>query len=194
MLAAVSTQNKLLLGGMAVIFIAFSLVSSLVIRRTRPEFPGNRLGTFLGVTVLLFVSMLLAVEFFAVEEEEAHAEPAAHATTETGGGETTPAATSTEGESAERVKVVAKEFELDPEETELAPGTYEFELENKGAVPHDLTVVGPGVEDAKTPVIGSDERATLQVVLVEGEYELYCSVPGHKDAGMTTTITVGGTS
>jgi hypothetical protein len=77
-LAAVSTQNKILLGGMAAIFIAFALVSSFVLPKREPEFPGRRLPLFLTATVVLFVGMMLAVEFFAVEEEEpAHEEPAA---------------------------------------------------------------------------------------------------------------------
>jgi uncharacterized cupredoxin-like copper-binding protein len=188
-LAAVSTQNKLLLGGMALIFIVFALVVALVIPRTRPEFPGRRLNAFLGVTVLLFVAMLLAVEFFAVEEEEAHAETSAAASE--GGSETMPAVTSP-GEPEQTIRVSAKEFELDPAETQLSPGTYDFELVNDGTVPHDLVVSGPEVEKAATPVIGPDKKATIRVALVDGEYELYCSVPGHEDAGMSTTITVGG--
>lgn len=70
MLAAVSTQNKILLGGMALIFIVFALVSSFVMPRRDPNFPGERLNLFLAATAVLFVCMLLAVEFFAVEEEE----------------------------------------------------------------------------------------------------------------------------
>ena len=70
MLAAVSTQNKILLGGMALIFIVFSLVSSFVLPRRNPNFPDDRRGLFYAVTAVLFVGMLLAVELFAVEEEE----------------------------------------------------------------------------------------------------------------------------
>ena len=70
MVAAVSTQNKILLGGMALIFIVFSLVSSFVMPRRDPNFPGERRNLFIGVTAVLFVCMLLAVELFAVEEEE----------------------------------------------------------------------------------------------------------------------------
>jgi hypothetical protein len=77
-LAAVSTQNKLLLGGMAAIFIAFSLASSFYFPRRDPNFPGYGRNVFLFVTAVLFVAMLLSVEFFAVEEEEPHGEePAA---------------------------------------------------------------------------------------------------------------------
>ena len=70
MLAAVSTQNKILLGVMALIFIVFSLVSSFVMPRRDPNFPGERRNLFITVTAVLFVCMLLAVELFAVEEEE----------------------------------------------------------------------------------------------------------------------------
>jgi hypothetical protein len=69
-LAAVSTQNKILLAGTATIFIAFALTSSFLLPRRDPNFPGRRLPLFLAVTVGLFVTMMLAVEFFAVEEEE----------------------------------------------------------------------------------------------------------------------------
>lgn len=70
MLAAVSTQNKLLLGGMAAVFIVFSLLSSFWFPRRNPNFPGYGRNAFLVVTAILFVGMLVAVELFAVEEEE----------------------------------------------------------------------------------------------------------------------------
>jgi hypothetical protein len=77
-LAAVSTQNKILLGGMAAIFIGFALLSSFVLPRRNPNFPGHRLGLFLTITVVLFAGMMLAVELFAVEEEEpGHEQPGA---------------------------------------------------------------------------------------------------------------------
>jgi hypothetical protein len=72
MLAVVSTQHKILLGGMAAIFIAFALSSSLVFPRRNAGFPGRNRNLFLLITSILFVAMLLAVEFFAVEEEEEH--------------------------------------------------------------------------------------------------------------------------
>lgn len=77
MLAAVSTQNKLLLGGMALIFIVFSLVASFWLPARNPNFPGKNRNTFLLITGVLFVGMLLAVELFAVEEEEPGEEHAA---------------------------------------------------------------------------------------------------------------------
>jgi uncharacterized cupredoxin-like copper-binding protein len=87
--------------------------------------------------------------------------------------------------------VAGKEFELDPAETELSPGTYEFELVNEGTAGHNLVVNGPEVKNKGTPVIGAGKKAKVRVTLAAGEYELYCSVPGHKESGMTTKITVG---
>ena len=72
MLAAVSTRNMLLLGGMALIFIVFALVSSFVLPRRDPDFLGRNRNLFLAATAVLFVAMLVAVELFAVEEEEEH--------------------------------------------------------------------------------------------------------------------------
>jgi hypothetical protein len=76
-LAAVSTQNKILLGGMALIFIVFALLSSFYYPRRNPNFPGDQRNGFLLVTAIMFIGMLLAVELFAVEEEEPHEEPEA---------------------------------------------------------------------------------------------------------------------
>ena len=48
----------------------------------------------------------------------------------------------------------------------------------------------PGVQGRKTPVIEAGNSAELDVDLRAGEYTLYCSVPGHRDAGMETTIDI----
>jgi hypothetical protein len=75
-IVALTTQNKVLLGGMGAIFIAFALASAFVIPRYRPDFPGRSVGLFSAICVVLFVAMMLSVEFFAVEEEEATWRPA----------------------------------------------------------------------------------------------------------------------
>ena len=70
MLLAITNEGKVGLGVLAGLFIVFALLSSFVLPRRDPEFPGDRRGLFYAVTAVLFVCMLLAVEFFAVEEEE----------------------------------------------------------------------------------------------------------------------------
>jgi mono/diheme cytochrome c family protein len=79
-LLALTTNQRLGLAGTAAVFIAFALLSSLVIPRSRPGYPGRGLTLFILVTVILTIAMLGAVEVFA---KESHEGEAAHGT-ETG--------------------------------------------------------------------------------------------------------------
>jgi hypothetical protein len=69
-LAALSTAHKLGLGLSGVAFIAFALVSAVLLPRKRPDFPGRRLGWFVFVTVLFFIGMMAAVFVFGKEEKK----------------------------------------------------------------------------------------------------------------------------
>ena len=117
MLLGLTTDQKLGLAGTAAVFIAFALVTALLIPRYRPDFPGRKgVGLFVVVTLLLMVAMIGAVVVFASEDEGAEA--AGHveteltetetgptetetgpAETETGETETTPPATTAEEET-----------------------------------------------------------------------------------------------
>jgi mono/diheme cytochrome c family protein len=84
-LLALTTNQELGLAITAAVFIAFALLSALVIPRNRPDFPGRRgLVPFILVTVILTIAMLGAVEVFAKEEH-----PAAEGAQETTETETT---------------------------------------------------------------------------------------------------------
>jgi hypothetical protein len=49
----------------AAVFIAFALVASFVAPRLKPDFPGpNGLGPFVIASIVMFVLMLAAVNFF----------------------------------------------------------------------------------------------------------------------------------
>jgi mono/diheme cytochrome c family protein len=85
-LLALSTGHEIGLGIVALIFIAFALLSSFVFPRWNPNYPGRRLGLFLGVVALLTIAQLAAVEKFAAESKAA--EPATSTTM------TTPTTTS----------------------------------------------------------------------------------------------------
>ena len=129
MLIAVTTTGKIVLVLAAGIFIVFAIVSSFVLPRRNPDYPGNRLGAFIALTLVLFVALIGAMVVFAGESEEEEAggeaestqpagsatettgtetEPTETATTETGGGETgeeTPAGG--EGDAAAGEEVFA---------------------------------------------------------------------------------------
>jgi hypothetical protein len=69
-LAALSTGHKLGLGLSGLAFIAFALGSAMLIPRTRPDFPGRRLGVYVVVTLLFFIGMMAAVFVFGKEKKE----------------------------------------------------------------------------------------------------------------------------
>ena len=94
MLLGLTTDQKLGLAGTAAVFIAFALVTALVIPRYRPDFPGRKgVGLFVVVTLLLMVAMIGAVVVFASEDEGAEA--AGHVETELTETETGPTETET---------------------------------------------------------------------------------------------------
>jgi hypothetical protein len=66
-LLALSTGHKLGLGLAVLVFAGFSLISSMVVPRRWPQFPGRGLPIFLAVSVVLFVGKMGAVIVFGAE-------------------------------------------------------------------------------------------------------------------------------
>jgi plastocyanin len=71
------------------------------------------------------------------------------------------------------------------------PGQLEIDSPNESAVPHDISLEGNGV-DENGEVVTNGGVSTVSVDLDAGEYTFYCSVTGHRQAGMEGTLTVGG--
>ncbi|HYN39281.1 MAG TPA: plastocyanin/azurin family copper-binding protein, partial [Rhodospirillales bacterium] len=68
------------------------------------------------------------------------------------------------------------------------PGKVTIAFDNPAQVPHAVEVEGGGVEEeTDTTTEGSAE---LTVDLKAGEYEFYCPVGNHRQAGMEGTLTV----
>ena len=105
----------------AAVFIAFALTVALVVPRSRPEFPAQRLGVFVAVCVSLFAAQMTAVLLLAevgeADEAVAHEETTA---TETTGTETTETET-TETETT-GTETTSTETDTEPTETTAAQG------------------------------------------------------------------------
>ena len=204
---ALTTGHKVGLAVVGAVFIAFALVSALLIPRFRARYPAGGLPAFIVLTFVLFFGMLTAVEVFGAEPKETkksehaaetftQAQPttAVTATTQTTAPTTTratpPAATTTTAAKPKPqprvVQATEKEFKITLATTALKAGPVTFDVKNVGKIPHDLAIVG----GAKTPLIPPGARATLKVTLKPGPVELYCTVPGHKQAGMDLKLTV----
>ena len=79
------------------------------------------------------------------------------------------------------------EFERDRLET--TAGTRTLELTNSAPLPHNIAVVGQGVDVVGLTVPrGGTSRVT--VPLRPGRYTFYCSVLGHREGGMEGTLVV----
>jgi plastocyanin len=64
-------------------------------------------------------------------------------------------------------------------------GPLTIKFDNASGVPHNVVIDGKG----KTPVIPKGS-ASFKADLTAGKYTYYCSVPGHRQAGMVGTLTV----
>ena len=196
---ALSTGHEVGLGITALAFIAFALASSFLFPRGRPDYPGRGLLAFVVIAFVFFFGMLTAVEVFGAESkgEESAAETTAEQTTtaatstelETTTAETTTqATTTTTAKPAEtKVPVSETEFKITLGSTELKAGEITFEVKDDGKIPHDLAIKGTS---DKTEEIAPGADAELKVTLKPGKYVLYCSIPGHEQAGMKQSITV----
>ena len=197
LLLGLSSGLKLGLALAGAIFAGFSLIVSMLIPRWRPQFPGRGLPVFLVLIFLLFLGMLASVEIFGKESKsEAAGEhkttstaPTTTAQSTTTASTSTAATTTTAAPSVQKVDVTEKEWSISLPKTKLSAGKYEFDVSNKGKFPHDLTIKGPGVS-AATPTFNAGQTAKLTVNLKPGSYDFYCSIPGHKQAGMDQKVTV----
>jgi plastocyanin len=77
------------------------------------------------------------------------------------------------------------------DQTSLAApaGTITIELVNESSVPHNVAVEGEGLSEESPTVTG--ESTSLTVELEAGTYTFFCSVPGHREAGMEGTLAAG---
>lgn len=98
--------------------------------------------------------------------------------------------TSTAPSSDEQSEIRSElsEFEITLSSSATA-GRVIVEVVNEGAIVHNLVLVDG---DRRTPDLQAGESARLDLGRLEpGEYVLVCDIPGHRQAGMETTLTVG---
>ena len=93
--ADLSSGHKVGLAVVGAAFIVFALVSSFVLPRRMPDFPGRFMGLYLTIAALFFVAMLAAVLIFGKEKSEA----AAEGTGTTTAAQTTPSAPAATGDA-----------------------------------------------------------------------------------------------
>jgi plastocyanin len=94
-----------------------------------------------------------------------------------------------------RVLVEATEFRFTLSRTTVKPGPAIVQLAIRGEDPHDLKLVPAGKArssraPAAVPETAPGAVAEWRGTLTKGTWTLYCSLLGHKKAGMRATLTV----
>ena len=176
------------------------VLSALGLRIER--FPASRI--VLAGIIAYFAVLVGATSTFAVlnaRDEQAkrdaeHAEAAAAAPA--GGEQTTPAATTTTtttgaaqgGEQTVNVSSPADGTPVfEPSKLTAKAGAVTIDYENPSPAPHSIAIEvgGETLDESET---GTEATLTASADLEPGRFVYYCTVPGHREAGMEGTLTV----
>lgn len=91
-----------------------------------------------------------------------------------------------QGPTSPRMELRADEMSYDPEEIAVPAGDVEVVLHNEGSMLHDVRI-----EDQPLVVeANAGETGTGQATLEAGSYQYFCSLPGHREAGMEGVLEV----
>jgi uncharacterized cupredoxin-like copper-binding protein len=128
-----------------------------------------------------------------IVSEDAAAAPAGAATPAGPPAEATPLAGGEEqaaagGGAGQAVTVESYDIYFEPDALSIPADTdVTVQLPNEGVTPHNFSIDELGISVDIAP--GATEETVINAPA--GEYEYYCNVPGHKQAGMVGTLTVG---
>jgi plastocyanin len=188
--------------GIALVLSALVL-SALGLRSE--SFPPSRI--VLAGVVAYFVALVGATSTFAVlnavdeqrKRDAEHAEAEAAATVPAGTEQTTtsPAAgtTTTTGAAQggeQTVKVSSPEdgaLVFEPNKLTAKAGTVTIDYDNPSPVDHSVAIEA-GSETLDESEIAADATLTAAADLDPGKFVYYCTVPGHREAGMEGTLTI----
>jgi plastocyanin len=102
------------------------------------------------------------------------------------------------GESSKGGAEASTELKLDASPTALAfdkksltakAGEVTIDFDNPSPIPHNVVIEEDGKELAGFEPI-TESKKSVSAELKSGTYTFYCSVPGHREAGMEGTLTV----
>ena len=89
----------------------------------------------------------------------------------------------------EEIEIASHDIYFEPKDVTIPADTdVTIVLPNQGVIPHNFSIDALGVSVDLAP--GATEETVINAPV--GEYEFYCDVPGHKEAGMVGTLIVSG--
>lgn len=89
------------------------------------------------------------------------------------------------------VELAAEESAIAYDTTELSSksGKVTIEFENPSAIEHDVAIEGNGKQIAVSEIV-KEGSTSVTANLAPGTYTFFCTIPGHRQAGMEGTLTV----
>jgi plastocyanin len=193
------------------LLIAWALLLSLGIGMRRPDFPRNvkeQRVVMAITTVLVLVTAAMAVvtsgsptkstvtQTTSGAPETAPlpggtASPAASETTQPTAttGTPAPASSPAAGSSVSLAANPGGALSYNTKQLSAKAGTVTITMTNMSPVEHDVAVAEGTKVLGTTPTFAGGSK-TLTLKLKPGKYTFYCTVPGHRAAGMEGTLTV----
>ncbi len=201
------------------VLVAWAFIVSMGIGMRRPDFPGSRSGERLVIAisaVLVVATASTAVITASTPAKAAGSGSSASTSTPTPAGAesqpTAPAATTSTPAAAPKATTgtppppsspagrqitTTLQLAANPEGNlsyntktlSAKPGTVTITMTNASPVEHNVTIASGSTVIGATPTFTGGAR-TLSLKLKPGTYTFYCSVPGHRQAGMEGTLTV----
>jgi plastocyanin len=213
-LAAAKSKTPFYVAG--ALLVAWALFVSLGLGLRRENFPGSITAqrAVMAITALLVIGAASTAVITSGGETKAHAAGASTQTSSAAGAPQTPAAstpssTSTASTSTAATKpatgsaapakgaVTALSLSANPggllsyntKTLTAKAGAVTITLTNSAPLEHNVTIAQGATVLGATPTFqGASKKLTLQ--LKPGSYTFYCSVPGHRQAGMEGTLKV----
>ncbi|MGC4108268.1 MAG: cupredoxin domain-containing protein [Thermomicrobiales bacterium] len=86
------------------------------------------------------------------------------------------------------IEIATEDIKFDPKELTIPANTeVKIKVTNKGVLQHDFHIDKLNIT---SKLLNAGESDTVTVKASAGTYEFWCTVPGHKEAGMVGTLTV----
>jgi plastocyanin len=179
------------------VLVVWALLISMAVGMRKDGFPASdgQQRAVMGISAVLVLATLIA----AVATSSAETAPAAPETTpaKTTGQPTattgTPAPASSPAGKTTKLKQAADaggQLAFETQEMTAKAGTVTIEFANMSPVEHNLTIEEANKKIAgATPTFVGGTR-TLTLKLSPGTYTFFCSVPGHRQAGMEGKLKV----
>jgi uncharacterized cupredoxin-like copper-binding protein len=170
------------------LLVAWALIVSLGLGMRRPDFPGDLAGQR-AVMAITAVLVLGAVATAVITSGTPAKAGAATGSSQQTSSSTESPAPNAAGSSLKLAANSAGQLNYDTKQLSAKAGTVTITISNMSPLEHNVTVAhGSTVLGATPTFIGGSKTLTLK--LKPGTYTFYCSVPGHRQAGMEGTLSV----